>query len=216
MPAAIKYQEGYTFPNTRLTFIKEIERTNPKVRRATFKCECGNHIDLAIAWVVHLNSTSCGCYRSEVTAEKNTKHSHAVRNSKSGAYRSWQAMHQRVKVNPLYAHVSVCDRWSGENGFANFIADMGDRPDQFTIERRDNDKGYDPSNCVWADRITQATNSSNAVQVTIDGVSHTINEWCRIKGIGYHVIKQRRKRGMSIEDAITTPLNESKRGRKNA
>ena len=215
MPAPIKYQQGHTFPNTRLTFVTEIERTNPKVRRATFQCECGNLIDLAIAWVVHLNSTSCGCYRSEATTEKNTKHSHAVRDNKSGAYRSWQAMHQRVKVNPLYAHVSVCDRWSGNDGFANFIADMGDRPNRFTIERRENHKGYDPTNCEWADRTTQATNSSNAVQITIDGVSHTINEWCRIKGIGYHVIKQRRKRGMSTEEAITTPLNESKRGRRN-
>lgn len=32
--------------------------------------------------------------------------------------------------------------------------------------------------------------------------------------MGYHVVKQRRKRGMSIEDAITTPLNTSKQGRK--
>ena len=211
----IVYTPGQQMPNTRLTFVKEAERVNPKVRRATFLCDCGNYIDLAIAWVVHLNSTSCGCYRSETTADANTKHSHAVRDNKSGAYRSWQAMHQRVKVNPLYAHLSVCDRWSGDEGFANFIADMGDRPDKCSVERRENSKGYEPSNCEWADRIIQATNSSNAVQVNIGGVSHTINEWCRIKGIGYHVIKQRRKRGMSIEDAITTPLNQSKRGRKN-
>jgi hypothetical protein len=211
----IVYTLGQHMPNTRLIFIQEVPRTNPKVRRATFQCACGNVVDLDIAWVVHLNTTSCGCYRSEVVAEKNTKHSHAVRENTSGAYRSWQAMHQRVKANPLYAHVNVCDRWSGDDGFANFIADMGDRPEQFSIERRDNSKGYEPSNCEWADRITQATNTSNTVLVSIGDETHSINEWCRIKGIVYHIIKQRRRRGMSIEDAITTPLNESKRGRKN-
>ena len=51
-------------------------------------------------------------------------------------------------------------------------------------------------------------------QMEIIGEELAKAKWCRLNGIGYHVVKQRRKRGMSIKDAITTPLNTSKQGRK--
>ena len=47
-------------------------------------------------------------------------------------------MRQRVKVDPNYAHVVARTRWSGDDGFANFYADIGDRAKGMTIERSDN------------------------------------------------------------------------------
>lgn len=210
MPKRIEYTNGQHFPNTRLTFVADATCIG-KRRRALFDCACGKQIELDISWVKSLNTTSCGCFRSEAIAEKNTVHSHAIRGEHSGAYRSWQAMHQRVLVNENYKDISICERW---NSFEKFFEDMGDRPNGLTIERVDNTIGYYPSNCVWATYHTQAQNTRNTVHVTIGSETHSINEWCRIKNIGYRVIKQRRARGMSLEDAITTPLNTSKQGRK--
>jgi hypothetical protein len=55
--------------------------------------------------------------------------------------------------------ITVCERWSS---YANFIADMGPRPDgyryQWTLERIDNEKGYFPANCCWATRKMQCAN----------------------------------------------------------
>lgn len=205
--------ENTKFSGTRYTFIREVTRVNPKLRRGLFRCDCGNEKELDIFRVRHLNSTSCGCFRSELVAEKNTKHGNATREKKTGAYRSWQAMHQRVKVNPLYKERNICERWSGDKGFENFVEDMGERPKGMSLERKDNDRGYEPENCKWATKQEQAQNTSMVVRVSRNGVEQSIAEWCRALGTPYATVKQRRQRGMSLEDALFTPLDKSKQNR---
>lgn len=159
---ALVFNFGQKIPNTRLSYLCEAARTDPKRRRAKFLCECGNVIFADLNWVRFLNITSCGCLKSEQVTAKNTKHGQATRGKRSGSYRSWAAMHQRVLVNPLYKHRVICSRWSGEQGFENFYADMGDRPKGLTIERIDNNGIYEPLNCKWASMKDQNNNKSNS------------------------------------------------------
>lgn len=79
---------------------------------------------------------------------------------------SWRGMKERCN-NPNAqqyknyggAGVSVCDRWLGPNGYANFVKDMGERPSkELTLDRINPFGNYEPSNCRWADRKTQANN----------------------------------------------------------
>lgn len=56
--------------------------------------------------------------------------------------------------------ITVCERW---HDVRNFIADMGEKPSpKHSLDRINNDGNYEPSNCRWADSITQARNRSQA------------------------------------------------------
>ena len=79
---------------------------------------------------------------------------------------SWIAMKQRCS-NPnnvgyrLYGArgIKVCKRWLGKQGFENFLADLGERPRDKTLDRKKNRLGYEPSNCRWATAAEQAQNT---------------------------------------------------------
>lgn len=78
-------------------------------------------------------------------------------------YHTWADMLARC-YNPKSASwpsyggrgISVCNRW---HHFANFVEDMGPKPDPaLTLERSNNSKGYGPGNCRWATRTEQCHN----------------------------------------------------------
>lgn len=80
-------------------------------------------------------------------------------------HNSWSAMKQRCynKNSQFYYRyggrgIKVCDRWLGPYGYQNFLSDMGEKPNGYSLDRIDNDKDYSPENCRWADKWAQAAN----------------------------------------------------------
>jgi hypothetical protein len=92
----------------------------------------------------------------------NFLHGHTRHARNSSTYGIWANMIQRCQnpkddgfVNYGARGIRVCKRWLE---FRNFLADMGVRPKSLTLERRNNDGDYKPSNCYWASRKEQGRN----------------------------------------------------------
>lgn len=55
--------------------------------------------------------------------------------------------------------ISVCERWTGPDGFYNFVRDVGMPPDYtMSLDRVDNDGDYEPGNVRWATQTQQIRN----------------------------------------------------------
>jgi hypothetical protein len=91
--------------------------------------------------------------------------------------------------------IKVCDRWLGKDGRKNFIADMGERPAGYTLERNDNNGNYTPENCRWASRREQQRNRRNNVIVEYQGRRMTLAEASELSGIRYDTLSERLKAG---------------------
>ncbi len=95
--------------------------------------------------------------------------------------------------------IKVCERWLE---YDNFLFDMGPRPEGMSIDRIDNNEGYNPKNCRWATKKEQSRNKSNNVMIDIGGDARPMVEWAELRGISYAIVKQRYRYGLRGEDLL--------------
>lgn len=166
MPA-LKDLTGQRFG--RLTVLRRGGTTKNRTAAWICKCDCGNERSICGASLRRGHSKSCGCLRDEIVS--NTQATH--RKTKTKLYNVWTHMIQRCYNSKHTAYkryggrgITVCDEWrSSFLSFQEWAMSTGYDENaafhQCTIDRIDNDKGYSPDNCRWADAATQNRNKSN-------------------------------------------------------
>jgi hypothetical protein len=120
-------------------------------------------------------------------------------------YFEYHSILRRLKGHEEYINVPICEEW--ENDFIKFRqwAIENGYKKGLTIDRIDNSKGYEPSNCRWATAKQQANNRRNNVILEYNGEKRTMSEWASFIKIPYSTLKNRRKYGWSVEDILKTP-----------
>jgi hypothetical protein len=170
---------------------------------AVCQCDCGTITNPILVYQLRSGARKCcGCLVRERRASAKSPH------VKTQVWRAWGSIRYRCSEKSqdykYYAArgIKVCDRWQS---FENFYADMGDPPPGCSIDRIDNDKGYEPGNCRWATAKEQAVNRCTTVLITFNGETHCIAEWASIKGMHKTLLRNRITR-WGVERALTEPV----------
>lgn len=135
-------------------------------------------------------------------------------------YNSYKAMRNRCynPNNQAYKHyglrgIKVCDRWLEPKGvgFKNFLEDMGERPDGHSLDRIDNNGHYCKENCRWSTNAEQSRNKRSNRILTYKDEEHIMDDLCKGFNIDPKLVRYRLKKGWTLEDAINTKPNKSRR-----
>lgn len=147
-------------------------------------CDCGGENIVRASHLKSGNVSSCGCLGRERVSRAKTTHGM----DKTKTYYAWAAIKQRCRnpKNRAYQYyggrgIDICDRW--HDSFEAFLTDMGEAPPNTSIDRIDNNRGYEPKNCRWTTAKDQGRNKRNNLIIALGGEQRSLSEWAEITGI---------------------------------
>ena len=111
----------------------------------------------------------------------------------------------------------MCDEW--KNSYLKFkeFALKNGYKNNLLIDRKDNNKGYSPENCRFANVIESVNNRRNTFYVNYKNKEISFMLLIRKKGLYCHkdAIRSRILRGWNVEKAINTPITKGNYYRNN-
>ena len=179
-------------------------------RRAVWNClcDCGNQCQVEGTKLTTGRTKSCGCLRPDAARENNSTHgysTHYLWNTYAKMIARCYAPSDKSYKRYGARGIVVCERW--RESFANFIADMGERPTGCSLDRVDNDGPYSPENCRWATITQQNTNTRQNHRITFGGEALTITEWAKRLNISERTIRSRLRYGWPIDRVLSEEVN---------
>lgn len=151
-------------------------------------CRCGTKLKVRHDYLLHTHSpkTHCGCKNKGPSVLYPLE------------YAVWSMMIARCgdPNHVSYASyggrgIKVCDRWKD---FYKFLEDMGPRGSrEMSIERADNNKGYEPGNCTWIKKKHQGRNRRNTIKIPHPKTGEIVPaaEVAEFLGVSYQVLRGR-------------------------
>lgn len=127
------------------------------------RCVCGKEKVVSLSNMRGGVSLGCGCEGHKTTAAACRTHGATNLYTKTREYRAWADMHTRC-ANPnrdsapyyIGKGITVCREW---DDYRVFLADMGECPAGFSLDRLNGEMGYSKGNCRWAPLTVQNYNT---------------------------------------------------------
>ncbi len=167
-------------------------------RTVLCRCDCGLE---KLVRLTHLRSGgSRGCRSCTNRDAQASRWLSRPKATERAEYKVWRGIQTRChnprsKDYPRYGGrgIRVCAAW--RESFHAFIADVGPRPPGHSIERIDNDRGYEPGNVRWATAKEQARNRRDNHRLTINGRTQCLKDWATELGMKVSTLSTRVRRG---------------------
>ena len=171
-------------------------------RKYLCQCDCGGTKIVSEDNLKRGHTKSCGCHKRGTYGDSNTR-----------LYGIWNSMLNRCeyKKMPSFKYygargIKVCEKWHNFKNFKKWAIENG-YSESLTIDRIENSGNYEPTNCRWVTFSEQANNRRNSKVFTVNGETHTIKEWAKIKNVNEGTLRSRIWcRNWSPEMAINTPI----------
>lgn len=167
------------------------------------KCDCGNEKVVLRSSLITGNTKSCGCLELETKRAIHLKHGMA----KTRLWNIWINMKSRCEStkNKDYKYyggrgITVCEEWKAFESFMNWSFKNGYK-DELTLDRIDNDAGYEPNNCRWATRKEQTRNRDITLKAEYNGENIPLGEIAELESIPYEKAYEKfiRNKNLNIE-----------------
>ena len=173
------------------------------------KCDCGTEVVVMGASLTRTTrpSRSCGCAKDEVNSARLTTHGLTG----SFEYKLLMSIVDRChnEKHPRYQDwggrgIQVCLQWRNDpESFVKYVKEvLGSRPEGCSLDRIDNDKGYEPGNVRWATTLEQNRNQRSNRLITFDGKSMLLTDWALEIGVTKSTLHWRLK-NHSLSEALT-------------
>lgn len=180
------------------------------------RCDCGNEKAVRTLQLTAGKTKSCGCYRVDLGkvngAVRQLRHGEGGNGNETPEYRAWSQAKSRCH-NPGHSvfasyggrGIVMCERW--RNSYEAFLEDMGRRPGpKHSLDRIDNERGYEPGNCRWSTLSEQNSNRRPKIGpvrfVQIGDENYPLGYWLQRTNTPRRTFYERLKRGMAIEEAL--------------
>ena len=133
-------------------------------------------------------------------------------------HKIWSSMHERCEYTK-HIHfdryggrgISVCKEWSEYLPFAKWARKNG-YSKELTLDRKDYNGNYEPSNCRWIPSKEQHNNKSTNRIIEYDGEKYTLSQLAERIGMNKTTLKERLNLGWSVEDAVNKPVRQRTKG----
>lgn len=151
----------------RLTVLNRNILINSRITKWDCLCDCGSPKTVDGSKLKSGHTKSCGCYNLECITKRKTTHGL----SSKRLYAIWSNMRKRCYYVKDVAYkyygakgIKVCPEWDKCEDFILWAMNNG-YEDGLTLDRKENDKDYMPSNCRWVNFESQMRNTTRTLGV---------------------------------------------------